>query len=81
MRMQNRTGMATAGAMHSTSGSYFVPNPAAATLAIQGQRSTAQFHFFIQLKIEYISLLFTSMRFHSHSITINVNLSWAIKSY
>ena len=39
MRMQNRTGMA----MHSTAGSYFVPNPAAATLAMQGQRSAAEF--------------------------------------
>ena len=45
MRMQNRTGMATAaaGAIHSTAGSYFAPNPAAATLAMQGQRSAAEF--------------------------------------
>lgn len=43
MRMQNQTGMATAGAMYPTAGSYFVPNPAAATVAMQGQRSAAQF--------------------------------------
>ena len=62
MRMQNRTGMATAGAMHSTAGSYFAPNPAAATLAIQGQRSTAISFFHTVKNRVYITLI------HKHAV-------------